>query len=186
MVSLMALLLPIFLSAVIVFIASSIIHMALKYHAADYRTLPRESEVMEALRKFEIPPGDYMVPRAGSMEAMRTEEFKDKMKKGPVMMATVMPSGMFQMGRSLFQWFLFCILVSVFTAYVTGRALGPGTPYLRVFQIAGTVAFASYALGQFPASIWYRKSWGTTMRHALDGLIFGSLTAGTFGWLWPK
>ena len=84
--------LPIVLSAVLVFVASSIIHMMLKYHASDYRTLPKESEVMEALRKFEIPPGDYMVPRAGSMEAMRTEEFKDKLKKGPVMVATVMPS----------------------------------------------------------------------------------------------
>ena len=141
---------------------------------------------MDALRKFEIPPGDYMVPRAGSMEAMRTEEFKDKLKKGPVMVATVLPPGMFQMGKSMTQWFLFCVLVGVVTAYITGRVLPPGTPYLRVFQIAGTVAFASYALGQFPASIWYQKSWSTTFKHAFDGLIFGMLTGGTFGWLWPK
>ncbi|HTO91479.1 MAG TPA: hypothetical protein VMJ70_10125 [Candidatus Sulfotelmatobacter sp.] len=186
MVSLMALLLPILLSSVLVFIASSLIHMFLKYHGGDYRMLPRQDEVMEALRKFEIPPGDYMVPRAGSTEAMRTPEFKAKLEKGPVMVATVMPNGMFQMGKSMTQWFLFCVLVGVFTAYIAGRALPPGAAYLRVFQIAGTVAFVAYSLGQFPNSIWYQKSWATTLRHTFDGLIFGMLTGGTFGWLWPK
>lgn len=186
MVPLMSLVLPIFLSAVIVFIASSLIHMLLKYHNTDYRMLPKQDEVMDALRKFEIPPGDYMVPRAGSTEAMRTPEFQDKLKKGPVLVATVLPNGMFQMGASMVQWFLFCVVVSLFTGYVTGRVLPAGTQYLRVFQIAGTIAFMAYAFGQFPSSIWYRKSWSTTFKHTFDGLIFGCLTAGTFGWLWPK
>ena len=71
MVSIASLWLPILLSAVAVFIASSVIHMFLGYHAADYKKVPAEDEVMAALRKLDIPPGDYMVPCPGSPQAMQ-------------------------------------------------------------------------------------------------------------------
>ena len=45
MVSISALWLPILLSAVIVFVASSIIHMVLPVHRGDYRKLPEEDRV---------------------------------------------------------------------------------------------------------------------------------------------
>jgi len=48
MVSITALWLPILLSAVIVFVASSIIHMLLPIHKSDYRKLPDEEKVMDA------------------------------------------------------------------------------------------------------------------------------------------
>src|SRR6266851_8791731 len=44
MVSLSALWLPIVLSAVIVFVASSIMYMLLPYHRSDYRKLPEEDK----------------------------------------------------------------------------------------------------------------------------------------------
>lgn len=44
MVTLSALWLPILLSAVIVFVASSIIHMAIPIHKNDYRQLPDEDK----------------------------------------------------------------------------------------------------------------------------------------------
>jgi hypothetical protein len=81
---------------------------------------------------------------------------------------------------------VYCILVSVFAAYLTGRAVGPGTEYLEVFRFAGTTAFAGYSLALLQNSIWWRKNWGTTLRSMLDGLIYGLLTAGVFGWLWPR
>jgi hypothetical protein len=28
--------------------------------------------------------------------------------------------------------------------------------------------------------------WGTTIKEVIDGLVYGLLTAGTFGWLWPR
>jgi len=34
-------------------------------------------------------------------------------------------------------------------------------------------------------SIWYRRSWSTTLKATLDGVIYGLLTGGAFGWLWP-
>ena len=186
MVPVMSLWLPILLSSVIVFVASSIIHMMLPWHKGDFKKVPAQDDVMDALRKFNVPPGDYMLPRCDTMEEMRSPAFKEKMKKGPVVIMTVMPSGQFGMGAQLGQWFVYCIAIGVLSAYVAGRAVGPGTPYLAVFRFAGTVAFVGYAMALPQISIWYRRSWRTTVLSMFDSLIYGCLTAGTFGWLWPK
>jgi hypothetical protein len=185
MVSAWSLWLPVLLSAVFVFVASSIVHMALRYHQNDFRKLEREDEVMAALRPFDIPPGDYGIPCGGSMENMRSAEYKEKLKAGPVAVMTVIPSGPVVMGPYLTQWFVFVLVVSAFTAYVTGHALPPGAGWRGVFRIAGCVSFASYSLALIPLSIWYRRSWATTSRSLFDGLIYGALTAATFAWLWP-
>ena len=186
MVPLTSLWAPILLSAVIVFVASSIMHMVLPFHRKDYKKLPAEDDVMAALRKFAIPPGDYLVPCGGSPAAMKSPEFIEKMNKGPMMMMTVMPNGMPPMGPIFALWFAYCVVISVFGGYVASRALGPGAPYLEVFRFVGTVAFVGYSLALWQNTIWYRRSWATTLRSNIDGLIYGMLTAGTFGWLWPK
>jgi hypothetical protein len=77
-------------------------------------------------------------------------------------------------------------VVSVFAAYITGRALGPGANYLEVFRFAGTTSFLGYSMALLQTSIWYKRNWGTTIRVMIDGLLYGLLTAGTFGWLWPR
>ena len=189
MSGLFALWLPILLSAVIVFIASSIIHMVLPWHKGDYKLVPNQDKVMDALRPFNIPPGDYMLPRASSMQEMKTAEFQDKMKKGPVLMATVLPSGQWSMGRNLALWFIYTIVVGIFAGYVALHAVRPGEPgelYLHVFRFVGTTAFLAYAGALWPFSIWFRRAWSTTIKATIDGLIYACLTAGTFGWLWPK
>lgn len=186
MVSAFSLWLPILLSAVLVFVVSSVLHMVLKYHANDVKGVPRGDEVQAALRPFNIPPGDYAIPYAGSMENMKTQAFQDKLAKGPVLFMTVRPNGAFEMGGTLFQWFLYSVVISFVTAYVTGLAHGPGTPYPQIFRVAGTVGFACYALGTPQFSIWYGRSWRTTFVSMLDGFIYGCVMAGTFGWLWPK
>lgn len=186
MVSVISLWLPIFLSAVIVFVASSIMHMVLPYHRNDLRKLPKEDEAMDALRRFDIPPGDYALPCAGSPEGMKRPEFVEKMKKGPVVLMTVVPAGPPAMGTSLLLWFLYSILVSCFAAYIAGRALGPGAPYLTVYRFIGAAAFMGYSLALLQNSIWYKRNWGTTLKLMFDGLVYAMLTAGTFGWLWPR
>ena len=186
MTGISALLLPILLSAVIVFLVSSIIHMFLPLHKNDYGKLPNEDKVRDALRPFAIPPGDYMVPRPSGPEDMRSPAFQDKVKQGPVMVVTVMPNAQLSMGKNLVLWFLYSLVVGLFAAYVTGRALPPGSPYLSVFRFAGVTAFLSYAVALWQMSIWYQRSWSTTFKATIDGLIYALLTAGTFGWLWPK
>jgi len=186
MTGLTALWLPILLSAVFVFILSSVIHMFTPWHKGDYPALPNEDAFRGAVGPLNIPPGDYVVPRVGSMADMKSPAFQEKMKQGPVVMMTVMPNGVSGMGKQLTLWFLNALVVSVFAAYVTGRALGQSSPYLHVFRFAGATAFCGYSLALAQASIWYRKNWGTTIRSMIDGLLYALVTAGTFGWLWPK
>ena len=183
MVPVTSLWLPIVLAAVLVFVASSIIHMMLAYHRSDVAPVPGEDQAREALRQ--VPPGDYVIPYAGSPAAMKSPEWLEKMNKGPVVILTVRPSGPPGMGASLAQWFGYCVLVSVFAAYVAGRALGPGATYLDVFRFAGTTAFAGYGLALLQGSIWWSRKWSTTLKSVFDALIYALLTAGVFGWRWP-
>jgi hypothetical protein len=186
MTGLGALLLPILLSAVLVFVASSIIHMVLPWHKQDYPKLPNEDQVRAALRPLALPPGDYMVPRPSSSQEMRSPEFAEKIRQGPNLILTVLPTGPWNMGRNLGLWFLYAVVVSVFAAYLATRALPPGAPYLEVFRVAGCTAFVGYSLALWQMTIWYRRALGTTIRSTIDGLIYGLLTAGVFGWLWPR
>ncbi len=139
---------------------------------------------MDALRAFDIPQGEYVIPHADSGEAMKDPAFKEKLEKGPVAFLTVC-SRDFQMGKSLLLWFLYCLLVGLFAAYLTGRALGPGAHYLEVFRFSGTVAFGGYALALLQNSIWYKRGWSSTLKSVFDGFLYALVTAGTFGWLWP-
>jgi len=187
MVGVLALWLPILVAAVLAFAASSIIHMFLPYHRTDFSGVPAEDSVMDALRGFNIPAGDYMIPHAGSPEVMKSEEFQAKAKKGPVWVVTAFPKGdPFAMGSQLAQWFVYCLIVGIFAAYITGRALAPGADYLRVFRFAGCTAFIGYSLAHMQRSIWYKQAWSTTLKNMFDGLIYGLLTAGSFAWLWPE
>lgn len=186
MVSLSALWLPILVSGVFVFVASSIIHMALTYHRSDCDPLATEEQLLDAMRKLGVPPGDYYLPHAGSMAVMKSPEYQAKLERGPLAVMTVLRGKGTPMGQRLFQWFVFSLVVSLFAGYVASRTLGPGTPYRTVFRIVGTVAFAGYALGLWPNSIWWSKKWSTTIKGTFDGLVYALLTAGVFGWLWPR
>jgi len=186
MTMLSALWLPILLSSIIVFVASSIIHMATPWHKSDYRKVPDEDKVMEALRPFSLSPGDYMMPRPSSMQDLKSPAFTEKRSKGPVMVFTVMPGGPVSMARSLVLWFLYSVVVGILAGYATAVALAAGASYTQVFRLVSVAAFIGYAVALWQMSIWYHRSWGTTIRSTIDGLIYALLTAGVFGWLWPR
>lgn len=186
MVSIPSLWLAIILSSVLVFIGSSVLHMVLTYHKHDFGQVPDEDAVMGALRPFRIPPGDYVMPYAGSSEVMKSPEYKQKTEDGPVAFMTILAPGAFSnMGAQLAQWFVYCVVVSVVTAYVATRTMAAGADYLAVFRLVGTVAFACYAMSLPQRAIWYKQSWGATARSMFDGFVYACLTAGAFGWLWP-
>jgi hypothetical protein len=186
MVPVLSLAIPILVAAVLVFLASFILHMVLPYHRTDLRKTPKEDEIQEAFRRFGLSPGDYAVPCAQGPAGMKDPQFIERMTKGPVVLMTVQAGRSMSMASSLAQWFAYSILVGVFAAYVTGRALGPGANYLEVFRFAGTTAFVGYSLALPQHSIWYKRNWGTTLKSMFDGLVYGLLTAGAFGWLWPN
>lgn len=177
--------LPILLSAVFVFIASTILHMLIPIHKGDYKKLPGEEKVLAEMRAHGLQPGEYMFPCASSMKDMATPEMIEKCTQGPVGFMTVVPSGPWAMGKNLVQWFLYSILISVFTAYVAHHALVAGADYLAVFRVTGTVAILAYAFANVPNSIWRGTPWSITLKFAFDGTVYGLVTAGAFGWLWP-
>ena len=185
MVPLSALWLPIVLSAVIVFVASSIMHMLLPYHKGDYRQIPDEDKVLPVLRGVGLKRGLYVFPFCTHKD-MKSPEIQEKYKQGPVGMMTVFPSGPPVMPKFLGLWFAFCLIVGFFVAYLTGHTVAAGAHYLRVFRVAGTAAFLAYGLGHLSDGIWKGQTWSFTIKEVIDGLIYGLLTAGTFGWLWPR
>lgn len=183
MFTLTALWLPIVLSAVVVFVASTVIHMVLGYHSTDWKRFPNEDGVLDALRQFNLPPGDYAGPMPKDMKESGTPEFQAKVAKGPRVSMTIQsPSS--TMARSLALWFVYLLVVSVFAAYVASIALPAHTPYMPVFRLTSTVAFAGYALAVLHDWIWYSRSTWYTLKTMFDGLVYALLTGGVFGWLW--
>jgi hypothetical protein len=186
MVAITSLWMPIVLSAVAVFLASSVVHMVLGYHWNDFRALPNQNAVLDALRPFNLPPGEYWLPKPESPKLMRTPEYKAQYARGPVAMMNVWAGGTMSMGKNLVQWFVYLVVIGFCCAYIAGRELQPGTNYLSVFRLVGFTAFMAFALALPQASIWYRRSWRVTVIAMIDGLVYACLTAGVFGWLWPK
>jgi hypothetical protein len=183
MVPLTALWMPIVLSAVIVFVASAIMHMMLPYHKSDYRKLPDEEAARAALRG--VPPGLYMTPHC-THEQMKAPETKEKFKQGPNTIITVMPAGDVKMGKFLAVWFVFLLIVNFFVAYLAAHTMPAGTHYLQVFRVVGTAAFLAFGLANMANGIWKSMPWSFVAKEMVDGLIYGLLAAGTFGWLWPR
>jgi hypothetical protein len=186
MVGLGSLWLPVLVSAVLVFLVSAIIHMVLKYHNKDYTRLPNEDAVRAAIRAGNPAPAQYILPYCTDMKEMEKPEVKQKYIEGPVAVMNVLRPGVPNMGKSLSQWFLFILVVSFFIAYVASHAIPLGAEYLHVFRIVGAIGFLAYAMGQFTSSIWMGKPWNVAWKEAFDGLVYGLVTAGVFGWLWPR
>jgi hypothetical protein len=179
------LLLASLLSAVLVFLVSSIIHMATPWHAGDFQKVPNEDGVMAALRPFSLAPGSYVMPRPSSMKDLGSPEFKEKHRLGPSAMLHVLPGGQTGMGRQLVSWFLYSAIVALMAGYVTSRGVGAGAPFLGVLELVGSIAFMGYAVGLWQESIWYQRSWVVTLKSTIDGAIYGALTGLAFAWLWP-
>jgi len=185
MTSVLTLWLPILLSAVAVFILSSIIHMLSPWHKNDYGRVPSEDALRSCLAPLAIPPGDYMVPRPESRDDMKSPEFAEKMRTGPNLIMTVLPTGAWSMTTNLIQWFLYLILVGMFAGWVAGSALPAGADDFLVGHFVAITAFIGYTLALWQMSIWYHRSWGTTIKATFDGLIYALITAAIFCWLWP-
>ena len=186
MVSIPELWLPILVATVLVFVASNIVWMALPHHKSDAKRMPDEAGALDALGKQGLKPGLYRFPFANSMAEMKDPAFVAKLNKGPVALLTVVPSGPFNMGRQLGLWTAYLAVMGILVAYLTGRVLGPDVSYLQVFRVAGTVAFMGYSGAHLPSAIWWGKPLSVAVKEICDGLLYALLTAGAFGWLWPR
>jgi hypothetical protein len=186
MVTLGALWLPIVVSAVILFVASALMWMVVGHHRSDFKGVTDEPALREALRKQGLVPGSYLLPFTMDPAKRESPEMKKMFEEGPIVWLTVVPPGYRGMGPMLIKQFIFFLVVSYFVAYVTGRVIPPAADYLHVFRIAGATAMMAYSFGHIPSSIWFGRPWSITVKDFIDGVVYGLLTAGTFGWLWPK
>ena len=177
--------LPVVVSAIAVFIASSILHMVVKHHKADYRKLPNEDAVREVLGKGSPAPGVYVTPYCGEMKQMREPAMVEKYKKGPVAILTVYPGGVPNMGKHLALWFLFSLLVSFTAAYIARHTLAGVTDGVLVLRMTGAIAFVGYAYGSISDSIWKGQPWSNTLRELADAAVYALLTGLSFRFLWP-
>lgn len=177
--------LPIVVAAVTVFVLTLVIHMT-PWHRSDYRKLPDEDGVMQALRPFNMPPDDYMVPHPGTGDYMKSKEYDAKRDAGPVMIVTVVPSGPWQVGTMMGLWFLFAVVVSASVACVVGTIVPPGGDRHAVFHFIAVITFLTYAMGAVPLSIWYNRKWSTTFKYAVDALLSALATGWIFSLMWPK
>ena len=142
--------------------------------------------MMKALRLFNIPPNDYAVPHPGSGDYMKSPEYDAKRDAGPVMFVTVLPSGPWNIGKIMGLWFLFVVVVSASMACVVGTIVPPGGDMHVVFHHVAVITFLTCAMGAVPMSIWYYRKWSTTVKNALDSLLYALATGWIFSMMWPK
>lgn len=177
--------LPVLVAAIAVFLVSSVLHMALRYHKADYKQLPNEDAVREVLQKAAPGPGTYCTPYLSDMKQCKEPAFQEKFKRGPVALINVMPNAAPAMPKMLGLWFLLGLFVSFLAGYVARHALAPGADGLLVWRVVGAIAFGCYGCGAIIDSIWKAQPWGNTARALFDALIYALVTGFVFKWFWP-
>jgi len=183
MIPIASLVVPILVSAALVWVASALVWMVLPHHKKDFAKVPDEDAVRAALRG--IPAGQYNVPHFDDPKAFGTPEAKAKFDEGPCGFLTMVPTGMPSMPKSLVLSLVYYLVVGTLTAYVAGLALAPGADYHEVFRLTSTVAFLAYGLAYFQDAVWFGRPWSQVVKLWLDALLYGILTGGVFGWLWP-
>jgi len=183
MVTLPMLWLPILLSTVFVFIAANILWMALPFwHRNDYGRIADDSSIMSGLAA--VKPGLYMLPSIDWSKM--TKEDAARIQTGPGGLLIVQNPISFSFVPKLVAFFVYNLIVVTVVAYASTLALQSGATCPHVFRVVATAGFLAYSFNTIPDSIWYRKPWPITIRYFVDGIIYGLIIGGTFGWLWPR
>lgn len=177
--------LPILVTAVLIFVASSLIHMVFKWHNSDYKKVANEDEVRAAIRAGSPAPGQYVVPYCMDMKDMKGEAMMKKFTEGPIAFVTVRKNGPPAMGTTLALWFVFTVFIAAVAAYVASQVYGLKANPHQAGHLVGMLSFLAYAAGSVPLGIWMGKPWGSVAKDVLDGFIYGVISALTFMWLWP-
>ena len=183
--SLLALWLPILLSAVVVFVISSLVHMVFKYHATDYGTVANEDAVRAAINAGNPAPGRYVIPHCKDMKDMASPEMTKKYQEGPVMHFTILPKGVPGLGKYLGQWLLWSLVIAAVVGWLTAKAYGLGAPAQGAAKFAAVLTFIAHGFGTVTESIWVGRPWGSSARYLLDSALYALGTWAVFLWLWP-
>ena len=181
-----ALILPILLSAGLVWIASALIWTALPWHKNDHAPLPDEAGTLDNLAAQDLPAGQYMFPYAKTPESMKEERVSKAFNEGAAGFITVLPRGIPNMGKNMALSLLFNLLIACAVAYLASVTLAPGADYMAVFRVTAVAAWLAYGTGTVYDAIWFGRPWSGIFKGFGDALIYALLTGGAFGWLWPE
>ncbi|HKS80880.1 MAG TPA: hypothetical protein VJR23_05200 [Candidatus Acidoferrales bacterium] len=185
MVPYASLCIPILVSAIAVFIVSSILHMVLPYHRSDYKPLPDEDKLLEPLRNAKLPRGLYNFPFCTPKD-MKSPEKIEKFKKGPVGFLVLYPNEAPAMSKFLTLWFLFCLVVSACVGLIAARIIPPGHHRHHIVHIVGFTSFLVYGVSRLSDGVWKGQPWSNVIKEVIDGAIYGAVTGLTFAFLWPR
>ena len=177
--------LPVVAAAVGVFAASSLIHMVIQWHKSEYRKLPNEDAVRDAIRAGAPAPGQYVLPHCADMKDMQSEAMRKKFTEGPIGFLTLKANGAPSMGGSLFLWFCYTLAVAAISGAIAMRVFGAQGSAHGAGHLVGLVSFLAYTGGSVQNGIWMGKPWRGVVLDALDGLIYGAVSMVAFTYLWP-
>lgn len=186
---LLALWLPILLSAVGVWIVAAIVWMALPHHKRDFIAIPHtdgggEEAFMEAVRTLGIKPGNYVFPDFRGREAMKSQRVQKALSEGPVGHLSLWPTPL-TMGGKMIGTFVVYLMVSILVAYLASITLPKPAAFARVFQVVGTAGILAYSFSFIPNAIWFGSYRRTIIASIIDGIVFGLITGAIFAWRWP-
>jgi hypothetical protein len=160
--------------------------MVLKWHSADYGTLPNEEAIRDAIRAGNPAPGRYVLPHCKEMKDMGTPEMIKKYQEGPVGHVTIMANGLPNMGKYLGIWFVWSLVVAAVAAYLAARVYGLDHTHARAAaKLAGAVTFIGHGFGTVSESIWGGRPWGQSVKYLLDAALYAIGSGLVFCWLWP-
>lgn len=173
--------LPIALSAIALFFMSFLSWMMLQLHKGDWKSIPREDELLEAARKINLQPGNYMFPGCQTAAERNSPEFKEKWERGPKGVMTVF-SDSGGMGQNLALTMLSFLVTSFCIAYLATLALKPGAPFLPVFRFVSTAGLLVYLSAIVQHAIWFRIR---IIGHVIETIAYAAIIGVIFGALWP-
>jgi len=176
--------LPVIVTAVAIFIASSLIHMVFKWHNSDYKKLGNEDDVRAVIRAGSPAPGLYILPHCADMKDMAGEAMQKKYIEGPVAMLTVRPSGSPGMGKPLVLWFVLSLAIAAIAACMAAGAYPGKANAHPAAHLAAVITFLAYYIGSVQMAIWMGKTWSSVGKDLLDSIIYAVVTGLVFAWLW--
>ena len=177
-----ALLVPIIVSAVVLFFASFIAWTVLPHHQGDFQKLGQESQFMDMVRQMNIPAGCYMFPHMTHADQKDPERI-ELYKQGPRGKLVVWDFP--NMGRNLGFTLLYFLVVSIITAYIAWTGLGGALEedrFMKAFQITGAIGVLVFGTSGLLNAVWFpRRIW----TDVVDGIVYGILLGLIFGFFWP-
>ena len=172
--------LPIILSAVALWVASSVFWTALPHHNQDFDPLPDEDAMMKSVTQLEIPPGRYLFPYPYHPGADR-KALMEKYTQGP--RGSLVTWDMPNMGKNLGLTFVYFLLISAVTAYVAWAAIGgqEALTFSKVLQIVGGIGVLVFCSSGQLHAIWFPRR---MIMEFVDGIAYGLIIGLIFASLW--